>query len=120
VKLAEEKREHARAEMASLPSYSAGELARAYEENTVAADGAFKGKKFKVRGVVASINTDFLGNPYLTLRGGLNQFMEPQFQFDEGSAAQLGTLRKGVEVVLICVGKGDVAKTPMSGDCLMP
>jgi hypothetical protein len=46
--------------------------------------------------------------------------MEPQFQFDEGSAAQLGTLRKGVEVVLICVGKGDVAKTPMSGDCLMP
>ena len=106
-------------EMKNLPSYTAGQLARAYEENTVAADGYFKGKKFKVSGTVASINTDLFGNPYLTLRGGVNQFMEPQFSFDDSSSSALATLKKGQKVQLVCVGKGDVAKTPMSDDCIL-
>lgn len=117
---AEQQREQARLEMASLPTYTAREIARAYSENTVGADAMFKGKKFKVTGVVADINTDLFGDPYLLLRGGVNQFMEPQFQFDSGSAAQLGVLRKGNKVEIICIGKGDVAKTPMSGSCVMP
>lgn len=115
-----DQREKAKTEMASLPSYAARDLARAYEENTVAADAMFKGKKFRVSGVVADINTDLFGNPYLTLRGGVNQFMEPQFSFDTGSASQLAGLRKGNKVEIICIGKGDVVKTPMSGSCVIP
>lgn len=114
------KREEAKVGIASLPAFSASDLARAYDENTVAADAMFKGKKFKVRGVVSDINTDIFGNPYLTLRGGVNQFLEPQFSFDKGSAAQLAVLRKGRTVELVCVGRGDIAKTPMSGDCILP
>lgn len=104
--------------MATLPTYTANDMARAYEENTVAADALFKGKKFKVTGTVASINTDFMGNPYITLRGGVNQFMEPQFGFDDSFAPHLSQWRKGAKVQLVCIGKGDVAKTPMSSECV--
>ncbi len=103
--------------IAEMPTITAQVLASAYEENTVAADARFKGKRFKVTGVVDSINTDFLGTPYLTLRGGVNQFMEPQFSFSKSDSEKLATLRKGARVTLICTGSGDVAKTPMSKGC---
>lgn len=118
-RMADEARAHARAEQAALPSYNSSDLAIAYSENTVAADQRFKDKRYKVSGVVESINTDLFGYPYLVLRGGVNEFMEPQFSFDNSAMAQLSALRKGMKVSLICVGTGDVAKTPMSGDCVL-
>ena len=116
---AELERDKAKALQATLPSYTAADLAVAYSQNSVAADQIFKGKKYKIFGVVESINTDLFGNPYLTLRGGVNQFMEPQFKFGKGASERLSSLRKGAGVGMICVGKGDVAKTPMSGDCIL-
>ncbi|MBT8768741.1 OB-fold putative lipoprotein [Metapseudomonas boanensis] len=53
-----------------LREYTAQQLAQAYDRNTVAADQQFKGERFKVTGVVDSINTDLFGKPYVTLRGG--------------------------------------------------
>lgn len=116
-----EKKEIARREemahLNALPLVSAAQIAQAYEENTVAADQMFKDKWFRVSGVVDSINTDFLGKPYITLRGGVNQFMEPQFGFDKDQASIVAGIRKGTKVVLACEGHGDVAKTPMSRNC---
>ena len=97
---------------------SAQQLAQAYDRNTVAADQQFKGKRFKVTGVVESINTDLFGNPYVTLRGGVNQFMEPQFQLDDAHANYAAGLQSGMRISLICTGSGDVAKTPMSKGCV--
>lgn len=96
---------------------SAQQLAQAYDRNTVAADQQFKGKRLKVTGVVASINTDMFGNPYVTLRGGVNQFMEPQFELDDAHASYAAGLQSGMRISLICTGRGDVAKTPMSKNC---
>jgi hypothetical protein len=98
---------------------SSAELAAAYNDNTIAADQKYKGKKYKVSGTVAAINTDFLGNPYLTLKGGVNQFMEPQFKFEKSETAQLATLKKGAKVTMVCIGNGDVVKTPMSESCTL-
>lgn len=100
-----------------LLEVSAQQLAHAYERNTVAADQQFKGKTFKVTGVVDSINTDLFGNPYVTLRGGVNQFMEPQFELDDAHGNYAAGLQSGMRISLICIGGGDVAKTPMSKDC---
>lgn len=94
------------------------QLAQAYDRNTVAADQQFKGKRFKVTGVVESINTDLFGNPYVTLRGGVNQFMEPQFKLDDAHANYAAGLQSGMRISLICTGGGDVAKTPMSKGCV--
>jgi len=104
---------------ADLPSYTASDLARDYNDNTVAADQKYKGKKYKVSGAVVDISTDFLGKPYITLRGGVNEFMEPQFSFVRGQDKALAALKRGDRVTLICTGSGDVAKTAMSESCTL-
>ena len=103
-------------EIAVLPTVSAVDLAREYDANTLAADQKYKGQKFKVAGKVTNINTDMLGNPYITM-GGSNPFMQPQFSFSKEHAGALAQIKKGDKLVLLCEGKGDVAKTPMSGNC---
>lgn len=105
--------------IADMPVVTAQVLASAYDANTVAADVRFKGKRFKVSGTVSDINTDFTGDPYVTLRGGVNQFMEPQFGFEKSDSEQLALLKKGGKVTMVCTGRGDVAKTPMSEDCVL-
>lgn len=106
-------------EIEALPLYNASDLARAYADNTIAADQEFKGQRFKVTGTVVAINTDFLGKPFVSLKGGVNQFMEPQFGFDKDQLDDLADLRKGMRVTFVCIGRGDVAKTPMSGSCTL-
>lgn len=101
-----------------LREYSAQQLAAEYERNTVAADQRYKSKRFKVTGVVDSINTDLFGNPYVTLRGGVNQFMEPQFKLDSAHRNYAAGLQQGLRITLVCRGRGDVAKTPMSDECV--
>ncbi len=100
----------------NLVSVTSVELSKDYEENTVAADQKYKGKKFKVTGSITSIDTDFTGAPYLTLTG-FNEFSNPQFKFDEDSKGKIASLKKGNKVTLICEGDGDVIKTAMSKDC---
>lgn len=101
-----------------LIEVSAQQLTQAYDRNTVAADQQFKGKRFKVTGVVEAINTNMFGNPYVTLRGGVNQFMAPQFELDDAHANYAAGLQNGMRISLICTGRGDVAKTPMSKYCI--
>ncbi|QVM87298.1 hypothetical protein I0D68_18845 [Pseudomonas lalucatii] len=92
------------APVAPMFEVSAQQLAQAYDRNTVAADHQFKAKRFKVTGVVESINTDLFGNPYVTLRGGVNQFMEPQFELDDAHATYAAGLQSGMRISLICTG----------------
>lgn len=114
---AEREAETAAVVAADLPTVTARDLTAAYAANTVAADQQFKDKQFKVTGTVSDINTDIMGEPYVTLEGGENEFMEPQFKFDESAKDQLAQLQKGMQVTLACTGAGDVAKMPMSTDC---
>lgn len=99
-----------------LKAYTATQVATSYDENTVAADILFKGKRVKVSGRITDINTDFMGNPYLVLAGS-NQFMGPQFKFDKSDMSVMASLKKGTSVQVVCTGKGDVVKTPMFEDC---
>lgn len=101
-----------------LKTYTSTQVAQSYDDNTVAADALFKGKRVKVTGRVTDINTDFRGNPYLVLAGS-NQFLGPQFKFDKSSISVMATLKKGATVSIICTGAGDVIKTPMFEDCEM-
>lgn len=99
-----------------IKAYTAAQVASSYEDNTVAADVQFKGKRVQVTGRITDINTDFLGKPYLVL-AGTNQFMGPQFKFEKSDLTVMATLKKGATVKVICTGKGDVVKTPMFEDC---
>ncbi|RMP83992.1 hypothetical protein ALQ15_103159 [Pseudomonas syringae pv. actinidiae] len=64
-----------------------------------------------------SVPTDFRGRPYVTLQGGVNQFMEPQFSFEDATDPTIAQLQKGSRITLACTGRGDIAKTPISEDC---
>lgn len=107
------------AKESAVTSTTAQEMARAYEANSIAADQRFKGQRLRVTGQVSSIGTDLFGSPYVTLTGGVNQFLEPQFEFPKAAAAQLASLGKGNTVTLECVGAGDIAKKAMAKDCAL-
>ncbi|UVL42500.1 OB-fold putative lipoprotein [Pseudomonas sp. B21-040] len=99
-----------------IKAYTSAKVSQDYEDNTIAADLQYKGKRVKVTGRITDINTDFLGNPYLVL-AGTNQFMGPQFKFDKSDMSSLAALKKGAQISVVCTGKGDVVKTPMFEDC---
>jgi hypothetical protein len=112
--------ENVTSETDALPTYTAMEIGKAYDANTVAADAKFKDKRFKVTGVVTDINTDLMGDPYIEMEGS-DEFSSPQFAFDKDSAGALANLQKGSRVTVVCTGQGDIAKTPMSDSCqLLP
>ena len=94
------------------------QLAKAYEENTVAADDLYKGKKLLITGKIDDIATGLMDDPYLVMKGG-NPFMGPQMHFGKDARAQIAKLKKGQQVTLLCVGGGDIAKTPMNKDCAL-
>ncbi|MDF3932206.1 hypothetical protein [Pseudomonas citronellolis] len=48
----------------------------------------------------------------------LDQFMALQFELDEANANYAAGLQSGMSISLVCTGRSDVAKTPMSKDCL--
>lgn len=101
-----------------LPEYKASEIAAAYEENTVAADRQFKGKRFIVTGIVTDINTDMFGGVYFTFKNHRNQFSEPHFSLKKGYEDYAANVRKGETIRLECTGGGDVVKTAMNKDCV--
>lgn len=104
---------------ATAPEFktTAKEIATAYNENTVAADAKFKGKRFEVTGTISDINTDMMDNAVLILKGGVNDFSDPHFQLSDVDKPKAATLKKGMKVALTCEGNGDMIKTPMMNDC---
>lgn len=98
---------------------TAREIAAAYSENTVAADGKFKGQRFTIKGTISDINTDFTGSPVIILVGGVNEFMEPRAELVESELQKAASLKKGQAITLTCTGTGDITKTPMMDDCVI-
>jgi hypothetical protein len=89
-------------------SVSAGTLIQEYEDNEVAADGTYRGKRLAVTGKIESIGKDILDNPYVTLSSDGNiSFPSVQCMFDDKAIGVLSSLRKGMSITLegTCDGK---------------
>ncbi|NWB92317.1 OB-fold protein [Pseudomonas agarici] len=96
--------------------YASSKIAADYEENTVAADMLYKGKRVGITGKIQDINTSFMGDPYLILNAK-NQFNAPHAEFEKSQLEAMAKLKKGQSVNMVCTGKGDVAKTPVFKEC---
>lgn len=96
---------------------TAADIAAAYDQNTVAADNQYKGKRFEVTGVISEIRTDMMDNAVLELKGNINPYMEPQASLIDSEKAKAAELQKGMKITLSCEGSGDIAKTPMMRNC---
>lgn len=95
---------------------SAMSLYKAYDENEVAADEQYKGKRLLISGTVTSIDKDFLDNIVLVLKGP-NQFMGTHATLEKSEKSGASSLHKGDSVTLACTCKGRIVGSPSLGDC---
>lgn len=100
----------------SLAQITAQELADGYEANTIAADKNFKNKWFVVTGKVKDIRTDITDSAYVEL-SSKNMFNAPQAKFIASEEDKLANLQRGQTIKAMCVGNGDIIKTPMLKKC---
>lgn len=95
---------------------TAAAVAKAYNDNQVAADQKYFKKSLLLSGRIESINSGLGNEPYIALRG-LNQFMSPQVHFRKANIEKISSLKKGEKIVLVCDGAGSIAGTPMFNGC---
>jgi len=90
-----------------------------YEGNEVAADNRYKGNLVEVTGIVGDIKKDIMDNLYVTLGTG-KQFEIPQVQafFDDSMNNQLGSLRQGQRLTVVCTIKG-LMMNVLGEDCII-
>lgn len=93
---------------------TARDLAKAYEENEIAADQRFKGKPIAVSGTVSGIDSDMMDKPVIRL-AGQNDFMSVNASGLAGDVA--AGLKKGQKVTLVCTGAGEVIGMPQLEEC---
>lgn len=81
---------------APVATVNVSEILKSYENNKIKAEQTYKGKRLRIKGVVASIGSDVLDLPYVTIGTGAS-FEVPQIQcyFPKENAGQLANLDKG-------------------------
>lgn len=103
-----------------VATVSAVELWRQYEANEVAADNYYKGRVFRVKGTVSSIDKDFMDNVVLHLESP-NEFMQTMATMKDSKNSPntaAASLRRGQRVTLVCVVKGRIVGSPVLDDCI--
>lgn len=96
---------------------TATEIAKEYADNAVAADNKFKDITFNVTGTIADVSKNFIQEPYVSLKGGIDTSKEPQFVFQQSEKDKGAELKVGQNIRLQCIGQGDLADVPMAGEC---
>lgn len=86
---------------APLATVSASQILKAYENNKLKAEQTYAGKRIRVSGVVGSIGSDIMDQPYVTLGTGASfEVTQLQCMFSKEQAGQLANLDKGQSLTL--------------------
>jgi hypothetical protein len=95
------------------------DILSAYEGNEVGADNKYKGNIIQVTGIIGSVKKDIMDNLYVTLGTGA-QFEIPVIQafFDDSMNSQLGQLRKGSKLTVVCKVDG-LMMNVLAKDCVI-
>lgn len=93
-------------------------LWREYQENEVAADTRYRGKRLRVTGTVVSVERDADGSPVLHLLSG-NPIFRTMATLDRAFIPGAAQLRKGDQVVVRCVGAGVMMRMPQLEKCTL-
>lgn len=105
---------------APVATVSAYEMWQQYDANEVAADNYYKGRVFRIKGTVASIDKDFMDNVVLHLVSP-NEFMTTTATMKDSknsANSPAASLSKGDRVILVCVVKGRIVGAPVLDDCV--
>jgi hypothetical protein len=100
-------------------SVGAVRLWRDYQENEVAADTRYKGKQLRVTGTVLTVERDAAdGSPVLHLLSG-NPIFRTMATLDRAFLPDAAQLRKGDQVVMRCIGAGQMMRMPQLEKCVL-
>ncbi len=91
------------------------DLAKAYDENEMAAQQRFGGRWLRVTGTVRSIALDISDEPIVNFES--STLLPIQATFVDEAMASTGTLKKGQIATLFCSEVSEVLGTPMLGGC---
>lgn len=95
---------------------TSADLFKAYEENEIAADQQYKGKRLEVTGTITGIDSDLMDKPVVRLNTP-NEFMSAGAS---GLPLEVAaTLKKGQKVTLLCTGGGEVMSMPQLDECVV-
>ncbi|WP_454691161.1 OB-fold protein [Achromobacter aloeverae] len=99
-----------------IVNVTAAQASEVYQENEVAGDQKFLGKKVLITGTLRSINSGLGNSPYLVFDS--RAIAGPQAHFDKAQIERIAKLKKGQKVVVYCQGAGAIGGTPMFKPCL--
>jgi len=101
----------------SATQVSAKEYSKKYQENEVAADNLYKGKKIAISGIVESINKDMADDAYISLTGDGEISMGVQCHLTDAQKA--ATVKKGSEITIVGTGDGMIIGIPQVKECVI-
>ena len=81
-------------------------LLQSYKESTIRADLRFKNRVWEISGAIARIETNWLGQPVLRLRGDNPQAGEVYFICQREEKDKVAQLRNGGSVTIRGIGQG--------------
>jgi hypothetical protein len=93
-------------------------LWREYQENEVAADARYKGKRLRVTGTLMSIERDADGAPVLHFLSG-NPVFRTMATLDRAYIPDAAQLKKGDQAVVRCMGAGLMMRMPQLEKCML-
>lgn len=96
---------------------SAVQLSKAYDENKVAADAKYEGKKLEISGVISDIGKDITGTPYVVLKGVEYKLFGVQCMFPRAKEAALINLTKGQSLTVQGKLSGELIGNVVVRDC---
>jgi hypothetical protein len=96
----------------STKNVTAKEIAKAYSDNEVAADNAWKGKTVNLTGTVYDIGKDFTDDAYVIIEGNTEELCNIHCMFTDKTV--VATLKKGQTVTVNGVIDGKIV-----GDVVM-
>jgi hypothetical protein len=102
---------------APVLSVTAPKLFMDYQSNEVQADNIYKGKRLAVRGMVTSIQKDFMNNIVVAL-GTTNEFMPVDARLVQDESEKAAQLQRGEIVNVVCDGGNGCAIATTSKLCL--
>lgn len=89
-----------------------------YQENEVAADGRYKGRRVRVTGTVVSVERGIDGSPVLHLLSG-NPIFRTMATLERAFIPDAARLKKGDQVVVRCIGAGLMMRMPQLEKCML-
>jgi hypothetical protein len=101
-----------------MVSVGAVRLWRDYEENEVAADAQYKGKRVRVTGTLVSVERDYDGRPVLHFLSG-SPIFRTMATLDRAYLPDVAKMKKGDQVVVRCVGAGREMRMPQLEKCML-